>query len=221
MLIRHLMTRRVHSLTKDTRCRDALRLFRKEGIRHAPIVDGERLVGIVSERDLLRQLPNTVMQLEGDEGWSAEKAIVAVAMTRDPLTCRPSDAIDEVARGMLQRKVSCLPVVEDGRVVGIVTSADLFRGFASITAGGEGRRVSLMVPKSSAGEEAGLDPVSLGVKLGLRITSLITYVMDNGAELFLMQVDATEEQVERLVSQAGKHGALHLGSSQAASRRPA
>jgi len=221
MLIRHLMTRHVHCLPEDTRCRDALRLFREEGIRHAPVVEGEGLVGIVSERDLLRQLPGTVLQLEEDEGWSAEQATVAVVMTRAPLTCGPSDAIDEVANRMLHRKVSCLPVVEDGRVVGIVTSADLFRGFASITAGGEGRRVSFMVPGHAGGEGAGLDPVSLGVKLGLRITSLITYVMDNGAELFLMQVDASEEQVERLVSQAGKHGALHLGSSQAATRRPA
>ena len=221
MLIRHLMTRSVHSLTEDTPCRDALRLFREEGIRHAPILEGERLVGVVSERDLLRQLPNTVMQMEDEQGWSAEHATVAVAMTRDPLTCGPSDAIDEVASRMLHRRVSSLPVVEDGRLVGIVTSADLFRGFASIATGGAGRRVSLMVPERSGEKGAGLDPVSLGVKLGLRITSLITYVMDNGAELFLMQVDADEEQIERLVSQAAKHGALHLGSSQAETRRPA
>ena len=94
MLMRHLMTRNVITLREDMKCRDAMRVFRRQKIRHAPVVDGERLIGVVSERDLLRQLPNTVMQLEGESGWNDEQSTVGMAMTRDPQTCDPNDAID-------------------------------------------------------------------------------------------------------------------------------
>lgn len=221
MLMRHLMTRRVHPLTGGMKCREALRIFRAEGIRHAPVLDGGSLVGIVSERDLLRLLPNTVNEMEREEGWSAEQARVSAAMTRDPVTCGPNDAIDEVAGRMLRGKLSCLPVLEEGHLVGIVTSADLFRGFASISAHGNGRRVSFMVPRRSGPGGQGFDPVTLCTKLGLRVTSLITYTVESGAELFLMQVIATDPQAERLIAQAAKHGALHLGSSPAPERRSA
>ena len=113
---------------------------------------------------------------------------------------------------MLVHKVSCLPVVEGDELIGIVTSADLFRGFASITAGLEHGRVSFMIPLRAGRRGTGFDPVALAVRLGLHVTSLITYTMDNGAELFLMQLDATPDRIERLIAQAARHGALHLGS---------
>lgn len=208
MLIRHLMTREVRALSPDTSCREALRVFQRQRIRHAPVLEEDRLVGVVSERDLLRQLPSSVMQLEGQQGWDAEHARVRKAMTRNPLTCSPNDPIDVVARSMLERKVSCLPVIEGGKLVGIVTSSDLFRGFASITSSGDGSRISLMSPRRAG--SAGFDPAAACVRLGLRLKSLISHDLENGAELFLVHLLGGAADADRFLRAATKAGCLLL-----------
>lgn len=99
----------------DTPIQEALRLMNARRIGTVLVVeDGDRLVGIFTERDLIRRV------LTADEGWRATP--VADWMTRDPHTVRPDVGWDEVA-GLLERlKVRHLPVTEGGRVVGLISS---------------------------------------------------------------------------------------------------
>ena len=94
---------------------DAVRIARAHGIRHLPVVEDGRLVGILSDRDL-RAAVGT---------GHATDANAAGMMTSDPLTVSPEDALSHAAELMASYKISGLPVVRDGHLVGIVTLTDL------------------------------------------------------------------------------------------------
>jgi CBS domain-containing protein len=100
-------------------------LLRLAGIRHLPVVSGGKLVGILTQRDILRS---------GTAGQALARDVpVLDAMTRDPVTVRPGTSLAQAARTMLDRKFGCLPVCDDeGTLVGIVTEADFVRFAADV-----------------------------------------------------------------------------------------
>ena len=100
-------------------------LLRLGGIRHLPVVRDRRLVGILTQRDILRS---------GSSGKpTARELPVSDVMTRQPTSVPPAMALASAARLMLERKFGCLPVCEqDGTLVGIVTEADFVRFAADV-----------------------------------------------------------------------------------------
>lgn len=100
-------------------------LLRLGGIRHLPVVRDHRLVGILTQRDILRS------GASGKPG--ARELAVADVMTKEPTSVRPATALSNAARLMLERKFGCLPVCDqDGTLVGIVTEADFVRFAADV-----------------------------------------------------------------------------------------
>jgi CBS domain-containing protein len=100
-------------------------LLRVSGIRHLPVVRDRKLVGILTQRDVLRS------GLSGTA--SARERAVSDVMTKDPTSVRPGLGLAAAARLMLERKYGCLPVCEDdGTLVGIVTEADFVRFAADV-----------------------------------------------------------------------------------------
>ncbi|MCS6799007.1 MAG: CBS domain-containing protein [Myxococcota bacterium] len=96
--------------------------------RHLPVVDDGKLVGLLTERDLLRW---------AIRGPRAERTFVADVMNRHVTTVAPDTPVARAAELMLERKIDCLPVVEgDGKLVGIVTTADLLRLVTTLYEGG-------------------------------------------------------------------------------------
>lgn len=119
-----LMTRELVTLKEndDLGLAEAIMSFGK--VRHLPVVREGRLVGLVTHRDLLRAL-----------AVRAESAGVTPAgevMTREVVTVHPATSLRRALRTMLHNKFGCLPVVEDGKLVGIITEADLVRFAANI-----------------------------------------------------------------------------------------
>jgi CBS domain-containing protein len=106
----------------------AQRLMQQQHVRRLPVVADARLIGIITWGDLRAAQPSAASTLSMYE-WRAllSKVTVAACMTHDPLTIAPDAQVLEAAQLILDHKVSGLPVVVGGRVVGVITESDLFR----------------------------------------------------------------------------------------------
>lgn len=122
-----VMTREVVTLAEDDTLADARRCMEMGRIRHLPVVRGERLVGLVTHRDLLA----ASLSILTPNGLRDEAALFARTPVRelmhDAITVVPETTVREAARIMVERKFGCLPVVsrESEKLLGIVTEADL------------------------------------------------------------------------------------------------
>ena len=128
MTVRDIMTRHVEAASPDETILDARTRFLDGGFRHLPVTDGDRLLGVVSDRDVLRiagpSLGATLF--DPDEGPGLDRTLRHV-MTRDLVTADPTMSVEEAADTMLREEVSALLVLDEGRLVGIVTTADVLR----------------------------------------------------------------------------------------------
>ena len=97
-------------------------------IRHIPVVDAGRLVGIVTERDLIGAAATQIFGLKQKSKSALLKSIkIKEVMKKRVVTTAPNTPIKEVAHLMADKKIGCLPVVSDGMVVGLVTTTDILR----------------------------------------------------------------------------------------------
>jgi len=107
---------------------DALKLMAQRSFRRLPIVEKGKLVGIVTRGDLRGAQPSEATSLSIFElNYLVDRITLGQIMTRNPLTVTDTTTIQDAARLMLQRKVSGLPVMKDGQLVGIITESDIFR----------------------------------------------------------------------------------------------
>src|SRR5512145_1165653 len=128
-LVGDWMTRAVITISPDTSLAEAHKLMQEKHIRRLPVVEHDRIVGIVTLGDVRGAEPSQASSLSV---WEMNdllaKLKVAEVMTRNPMTIRQNASIAEAARLMLDHKFSGLPVLEDGgRLVGIITESDIFR----------------------------------------------------------------------------------------------
>jgi CBS domain-containing protein len=106
------------------------------GVRHMPVVRGGELVGVVSERDLLRVSLSNLFSLGSDQKRAFLSGVeVTSVMSKPPVVIGADALVERAARVMAERKIGCLPVVDDDqRLVGLVTETDLLRHFAGLEA---------------------------------------------------------------------------------------
>lgn len=107
---------------------EALQVMARHNIRRLPVVDKGKLVGIVTRGDLRGAQPSRATSLSIFElHYLVGRITLDQIMTRDPLTVEDNTTVQDAARLMLQRKISGLPVVHQGKLVGIITESDIFR----------------------------------------------------------------------------------------------
>jgi len=144
------MTPRPVTVTKDISVDKALRLMHSERIRRLPVVDKHgNLVGIVSELDLLKVSPSPATTLSIYEiPYLLSKIKMEDVMTKDVITVAEDTVLEEAARIMADNKIGGLPVMRDGKLVGIITETDLFKVFLEMMgARQEGVRLSVLIPE--------------------------------------------------------------------------
>ncbi len=115
------MTRNVVCVEPGDSLQDAYELMFEWEIRHLPVLDGQRLVGILSDRDVLVHASSN-----GEGGLEVESLTVGEVMTSDPITCRSTTSVTSISETMIRHKIDSVPVVDDDhQLVGLVTSSDL------------------------------------------------------------------------------------------------
>jgi acetoin utilization protein AcuB len=133
MFVGDRMSHPVISVSPETSIHDALAMFKKEHIRRAPVMKEGKMVGIISERDLLNASPSPVTSLSiWEMNYLLSKVIVKQVMTKKVRTVDMATPIEDAARIMADYKFGGLPVMRSGKVVGIITETDLFKVFLEL-----------------------------------------------------------------------------------------
>jgi acetoin utilization protein AcuB len=202
------MSTPVLTIGPDIPIHEALQTMREKGIRRLPVVnDGGKLVGLVSEKDLLNASPSGATSLSVWElNYLLSKIRIGDIMTKDVITISQDTPLEEAARIMADNKIGSLPVLENGDVVGIITETDLFKIFLEILgARHAGVRVTALVPDvpgelaalTSALRDAGGNIIALGTFLGESAQTRTITLKVEGIELQSLK-SAIEPVVERI-----------------------
>ena len=148
MLVGERMSRPVISVSPDVPINEVLAMFRNEHIRRAPVMKDGKLVGIISDRDLLNASPSSATTLSVWElNYLISKVKVKDVMTKKVITVNAEIPIEEAARIMADKKIGGLPVVSSDKVVGMITETDLFKTLLELMgARQKATRVTVTVP---------------------------------------------------------------------------
>ncbi len=111
----------------DSSLAEAYELMSENEIRRLLVVRDGELVGIITLSDILRTIPELLVETDSETRLLRGTQKVREVVTRDPVTVDPEDTIQETAERMLEYQVSGLPVVDGNRPVGIITESDIFR----------------------------------------------------------------------------------------------
>jgi CBS domain-containing protein len=144
MLVRSQMSSPPITVRADTSFQQALALMQEHGIRRVPVVDeAGHLIGIVAQRDLL------IAALR----YLQSRVEVSEVMATKVITVSPDAPITRVATLMLENKIGGMPVVEDDKVVGVITESDIFRCFVQLHAADDTQKRDTPPPKTPWGRQ--------------------------------------------------------------------
>jgi acetoin utilization protein AcuB len=207
MLIQDIMRPTVVTVSPGTTLPELLERMRSRGIHHLPVLDGDRLVGMLSDRDLKSSMASlsATRTLPDCERLIADLTAQDL-MTRTVVTVGPLVAAEDAASLFVQHHIHALPVVQDGQVVGIVTDADLLSVLAAALGAGvaAGRLEVALGPTAHLGnviavvEEAGASVVSAATfagRAGMR--SVILRVVSADPERAISALESRGHWVRR------------------------
>lgn len=147
MLVERRMKRNPITIGPDDSLRFAMDLVKEKRVRHLPVVEKSKLVGILSDRDIRQAWASSATTLEVRElHYLLERVKVEEIMTKKVLTVGPKAAIEDAALLLHDNKIGCLPVVRDGELVGIITETDIFATFVEVMGlGTESSRIEVVM----------------------------------------------------------------------------
>ncbi|PAQ16568.1 acetoin utilization AcuB family protein [Bacillus sp. FJAT-42315] len=145
MLLEEIMKSEVHTLSPNDKIGTALNLLRKQKIRHIPIVDETgHLVGLVTDRDVKEATPS-ILQKETSENELNKP--LSLIMEKNVITGHPLDFVEDAAATLYEYDISCLPIIQGGELVGIITETDVLHTFVELTGANQiGSRIEVKVP---------------------------------------------------------------------------
>lgn len=148
MFVRDFMTPNPLTIEPDTTYPEALSLMREKKIRRLPVMKKGKLVGIVVEKDLLSSQPSPATTLSIHEMYTLlEQLKVGQFMTSPVVTITPQCPMEAAAGIMIDRKIGSLPVMDDDKLVGIITETDIFKAFVNVLGGFvDGIRLTIELP---------------------------------------------------------------------------
>lgn len=131
----NIMQRQIVRISADESLSTVEDIMTLGGVRHMPVVKGGRLVGVVSERDLLRASLSNLTDFGNDQRRAFLHGVeIARVMSQPPIVIHQDEPVDAAARVMAERRIGCLPVVDaDGALIGLVTETDVLRYFAGLS----------------------------------------------------------------------------------------
>ena len=184
MLIREVMKADLFTIPPDTKLSDAYKLMIAKKIRHIPVTDNDKLVGVVTDRDL--RLATSKL---AEHPFNPEAEVQNV-MSHPVQTTHPHDPIEMATQTMRELKIGCLPVVEDMKLIGIVTITDMLDALLKLTGVHQpSGRLDVRLPNQS-GELARLASLLAGMKVNIH--SILTYPDTENRVRLVLRVGSIE-----------------------------
>ena len=148
MAVKDFMTKRVVYVSPETTVAAAADIMREKGLRRLPVIEHDKLVGLITEGTMAEASPSKATSLSIYEmNYLLNKTKVGDIMIKNVLTVSKYASLEDAIYIMLQNKVGVLPVVDNDQISGIITDKDVFRAFLEISGYGQaGIRIGLEVP---------------------------------------------------------------------------
>ena len=148
MAVKDFMTKRVVYVSPETTVAAAADIMRDKGLRRLPVIEHDKLVGLITEGTMAEASPSKATSLSIYEmNYLLNKTKVGDIMIKNVLTVSKYASLEDAIYIMLQNKVGVLPVVDNDQISGIITDKDVFRAFLEISGYGQaGIRIGLEVP---------------------------------------------------------------------------
>jgi acetoin utilization protein AcuB len=128
------MTKKVFTIETDDYLSTALSVMKEKGVKHLPVVKGNKLKGLVSDRDIKEYSPSKATSLDIYElHYLLANTKIKEIMRTKVVTTTPDTPVEEAAMLMLDENIGCLPVQDNGNLVGIISDKDIFHALVDIT----------------------------------------------------------------------------------------
>ena len=139
MLVKNWMSKEVITVNADDSMQNAIYILQEQNIKMLPVMENEKIVGIITDRDLKKASPSDATTLDMHELLFLISKIKVRDLMKEPIyTARPDDTVEEAAALILEEKISGLPVLdENDRLVGMITRSDIFRVLISLSGLGQ------------------------------------------------------------------------------------
>ena len=202
MKVKNRMTTEIITLTPDTTVLRAMSIIQQKGIRHLPVVEGKKVVGMVTNLDIQRVSASDASTLSVYElNYLLDKIKVSQFMTKKVFTVDPDEPIEAAAKLIYDHKIGSLPVVKNGELVGLLTSMDILETFIEVLGINEPSvRIQLEL-ENRTGSVA--DAAKIFKDLGLYLVSAVTLPKTEGltrSTVFRVQPTDVKKLKEQLMA---------------------
>jgi acetoin utilization protein AcuB len=178
------MTPNVRTVSPKTTLADAMSVCRTHDIRHLPVLEGDRLVGLVTDRDLRSAMPPIWADDQNELKEALHTRTVDEVMDKVPdiITTSPDLPVEEAGRLLYENRIGCLPVMEGDRLVGIITESDLLRAFVELFGTNQPSSRLEVRMSNRPGELARVVRV-IGIEMRINITGMVCPPSDGGESM--------------------------------------
>jgi acetoin utilization protein AcuB len=202
MFVKNKMTTNPFTISPDQTILDAHEIMKQHEVKRLPVMKKGKLVGIVSKEDILRASPSKATTFSmGEITYLLAKTKISMIMTKNPVTISSKALLEEAAILMRDNGIGFLPVVDDNKLVGIITESDIFESFIELLGFREpGTRLTV-----EAVDEPGTmsNLTSIIGKYGANITNVAVYRGTNGKSAVVVGINSfnTADIEKSLVAQ--------------------
>ncbi len=202
MYVRSRMTGNPITITANAPIMDAVEVMKEKNLKRMPVVDGEKVVGVLTQGDIQKVSPTKATSLSIFEiNYLISKITVKEAMTKSPVTIEADCLLEEAAVIMRQHRISTLPVVEGGKLVGIITESDIFDAFIDLLGF---RDIGSRITIESEDTPGGMAEIAEIYKsLDINITHVVVYRGEGFSDIVIRSDVVNTSDLEKKLKESG------------------